>query len=384
MADAQTLFEEDPSEDVIHDQEDPSEDVTHEQEEPLNFDRRERRLVTQPYDLSLSTLVDDIKKGRLLLNIEYQRQYVWDRAKASRLIESLLLNIPVPVCYFAENEDGAYEVIDGLQRITTISNYLEGKFELKGIPVLSELEGSYFSDLSQRDQRRLSGRTMRCIVITEDSDPDIKFDVFERLNTGSARLGSQELRNAIYRGDLNDWLRSTAELPYFTGILSGIRNRRMEFEELTLRFFALHKTITDYRPPLRQLLNGYMRKNRSKVPNREEMDVFADVCRTVAEVFGDSAFRLPTPNGRPAPGMNKALFDAIMISFAHADRAAIRSSPEQVRELRETLLRDEEFLFAIGRATADRSRMHYRVSRFSEGLAERGITTSLHEALEGA
>ncbi|SDM31641.1 DUF262 domain-containing protein [Allokutzneria albata] len=361
-----------------------SEEVTSEQEEPLNLENRERRLVTQPYDLSLGTLVDDIKKDRLLLNIEYQRQYVWDRAKASRLIESLLLNIPVPVCYFAENEEGAYEVIDGLQRITTISDYLEGKFELKGIPVLSELEGKFFSDLSQRDQRRLSGRTIRCIVITEDSDPDIKFDVFERLNTGSARLGAQELRNCIYRGELNDFLRRVSELPYFTGILSGIRNRRMEFEELALRFLALHGTIVSYRPPLRQLLNEYMRKNRADIPNQREMDLFADVCRTVAEVFGDSAFRLSAPNGRPAPGMNKALFDAIMISFSHADRKAIRAAPQAVRELRDQLLQDEDFLFAIGRATADRSRMHYRVSRFSEGLAKRGISSSLHKALESA
>ncbi|MBB6346797.1 hypothetical protein FHU36_003306 [Nonomuraea muscovyensis] len=371
MAEENTLFDDESSE-----------EVTQDQEEPLNLEHRERRLVTQPYDLSLSTLVDDIKKERLLLNIEYQRQYVWDRAKASRLIESLLLNIPVPVCYFAENEDGAYEVIDGLQRITTISDYLEGKFELKGIPVLSELEGKFFSDLTLRDQRRLSGRTIRCIVITEDSDPDIKFDVFERLNTGSARLGAQELRNCIYRGELNDFLRRTAEVPYFTGILSGIRNRRMEFEELVLRFFSLYKSIADYRPPLRQLLNGYMRNNRIAIPGRADMDVFADVCRTVAEVFGDSAFRLPAPNGRPAPGMNKALFDAIMIPFAHADREAIRAAPEAVREVRHQLLQDEAFLFAIGRATADRSRMHYRVSKFSEGLAARGISITLHETLK--
>ncbi|MFE5973957.1 DUF262 domain-containing protein [Streptomyces sp. NPDC056460] len=373
MTEDQTLFDDETSE-----------DLTGDQDEPLSLGNRERRLVTQPYDLSLSTLVDDIKKDRLLLNIEYQRQYVWDRAKASRLIESLLLNIPVPVCYFAENEDGAYEVIDGLQRITTISNYLEGKFELKGIPVLHELEGKFFSDLSQRDQRRLSGRTIRCIVITEDSDPDIKFDVFERLNTGSARLGSQELRNCIYRGELNDFLRNVSELPYFTGILSGVRNRRMDFEELALRFFALHNAIVEYRPPLRQLLNSYMRSNRSEVPGTAEMDVFADVCRSVAEVFGDSAFRLPAPNGRPAPGMNKALFDAIMISFAHADREGIRSQSGAVRQLRESILQEEEFLFAIGRATADRSRMHYRVSRFSKGLAALGIDTTLHEALESA
>lgn len=220
-------------------------------------------------------------------------------------------------------------------------------------------------------------------MITEDSDPDIKFDVFERLNTGSARLGSQELRNCIYRGELNDFLKRTADVPYFTGILSGIRNRRMEYEELILRFFALNQDVVNYRPPLRQLLNGYMRGNRSSIPSTEQIDLFADVCRTVAEVFGASAFRLPAPNGKPAPGMNKALYDAIVISFAHADRAAIRSKPSEVRAMREDLLRDEDFLFSIGRATADRSRMHFRILKFSEGLESLGISCELAAPLLG-
>lgn len=144
-------------ESLFDDSDEDFDDVTSDQEEPLDLASRDRRLVTQPYDLSLSTLVDDIKKERLLLNIEYQRQYVWDKAKASRLIESFLLNIPVPVCYFAENEDGAYEVIDGLQRITTVCEFLNDGFPLKGIPVLSELEGKTFSELGLREQRRLSG-----------------------------------------------------------------------------------------------------------------------------------------------------------------------------------------------------------------------------------
>lgn len=177
----ETLFGEDIDDEDVDDQLDP-----------LEISQAERRLVTQPYDLSLATLVDDIERDRLLLNIEYQRKYVWDRAKASRLIESFLINIPVPVCYFAENEDGTYEVIDGLQRITTIKMFLKDKFPLRGVSVLTELEGLHFSEMSPKDQRRLQNRTVRCIVITEDSHPDIKFDVFERLNTGSARLAHQE------------------------------------------------------------------------------------------------------------------------------------------------------------------------------------------------
>lgn len=159
-----------------------------EQAEALDLTIEERKLVTQPYDLGVKSISQDIEQDRIKLTIEYQRKYVWDSGKASRLIESLLLNVPIPVCYFAEDEGGSYEVIDGLQRLTTIKNYLEGQFALSGLSVLTELDGKRFKDLAPRDKRRLENRTIRCIVITEDSNPDIKFDVFERLNTGAAML----------------------------------------------------------------------------------------------------------------------------------------------------------------------------------------------------
>ncbi|USX50817.1 DUF262 domain-containing protein [Lentzea sp. HUAS12] len=363
------MFDVDPDDEV--------EDVTEEQSEPLVITQEERRLVTQPYDLSLATLVDDIERDRLLLNIEYQRKYVWDRAKASRLIESFLLNIPVPVCYFAENEDGTYEVIDGLQRITTIRDFLEGSFPLRGVSVLHELEGLSYQEMSVKDQRRLQNRTVRCIVITEDSHPDIKFDVFERLNTGSARLVHQELRNCIYRGDLNKYLKELSGKEFFVGILGGLRNHRMDYEELALRFFALYEDFSAYRPPLRQLLNTYMRVHRKEVPDADTARVFEDTCRTVAHVFGKEAFRLHSKGGKSLGAFNKALFDAIMLPFAFADRVEVMKKGSEVRELRESLLRDEDFGTAIGRATADRSRMRLRTHTFAEGLEKIGIKCDL-------
>ncbi|MFI9456063.1 DUF262 domain-containing protein [Amycolatopsis sp. NPDC052450] len=353
-------------------------DGADDQSEPLEISLAERRLVTQPYDLSLATLVDDIDRSRLLLNIEYQRKYVWDRAKASRLIESFLINIPVPVCYFAENEDGTYEVIDGLQRITTIKKFLEDDFPLRGVSVLRELDGLLFSQMSPKDQRRLQNRTVRCIVITEDSHPDIKFDVFERLNTGSARLAHQELRNCIYRGEFNTALKELAENDYFTGILGGLQNQRMEYAELALRFFALYDDFSSYRPPLRQLLNGYMRDHRKERPRKGELQVFEDTCRTVSYIFGKEAFRLPAKSaGKQLGAFNKALFDAIMLPLAFADRPQAMESGDEVRKLRQRLIVDEEFGTAIGRATADRLRMRTRTHAFADGLKRIGVACDL-------
>jgi hypothetical protein len=356
-------------------EDDDQDDAAAEQADALHVPIQERRLVTQPYDLSLNTLVDDIDRGRLLLNIAYQRKYVWDRAKASRLIESFLLNIPVPVCYFAENEDGTNEVIDGLQRIKTIYNYLKGQFALRGVSVVTEFEGKTYHELPIKEQRRLSNRTIRCIVITDDSHPDIKFDVFERLNTGSAMLAAQELRNCVYRGSLNDFLKGLSKEEYFDRILGGIRNNRMVYEELALRFFALHENLSNYRPPLRQLLNSYMRKYRNARPSGPDVEIFKRTCETVYDVFGADAFRI-VKDGKPG-ALNKALFDAIMIPLAFADWDTAQEKGELIRNRRAELLNKESFQTTIGRATADRTRMHGRIRSFADSLEELGVRCEL-------
>ena len=137
--------------------------------EPLDVAPGERKLVTQPYDFSVGQLVGDVGQQKILLiEVPYQREYIWDDAKASRLIESLLLNVPIPVCYFAENHDGTWEVIDGLQRSHSIVRFLQDNLQLRGLPVLTELNGLRFSQLPARDQRRIETRTLRYIVITDE------------------------------------------------------------------------------------------------------------------------------------------------------------------------------------------------------------------------
>ncbi len=346
--------------------------------EPLDLAASDRKLVTQPYDLSVKGLSRDIDSKRILLTVEYQRKYVWDNGKASRLIESLLLNVPIPVCYFAEDETGAYEVIDGLQRLTAISRYLDDGFALSGLSVLPELDGFKFSKLAPKDQRRLENRTIRCIVITEDSNPDIKFDVFERLNTGAAMLTAQELRNSVYRGPFNDELKRLAGEPYFTALLGNASNKRMEFEELILRFFALVGGLEYYKPPLRQVLNTYLRRNRASVPAESMVALFRDCCETLLSVMEELPFR----SVRSRNPVNKAKFDALMVTTAFADRAAMLEHSSDVKREFEQLEDDEDFQTAIGRATADRRRMLYRV-RFTEAALERcGVSVSLPDGLE--
>lgn len=350
--------------------------------EPLDIAAGERKLVTQPYDYSVDQLVSHVEKRKILLiEVPYQREYVWDDSKASRLIESLLLNVPIPVCYFAENEDGSWEVIDGLQRVHSIVRYLEGGFALRGLSVLTELMGKRFAELPGRDQRRIESRTLRFVVITEESHPDIKFDVFERLNTGAVKLTAQELRNCIYRGDFNDTLHELAADRAFREAIGRPRDPRMRDEEMVLRFFALHAAIPSYRPPISQLLNEYMRENRTQNPSPADQRLFKGTMKTISRVFGGTAFRM-LRDGKASGNINRALYDAVAISIGFANQQQLLKKADAVKKGHTELLQDPNFAPLVGRATADRSRMLGRIRMYTEMLKTCGIDTGLPELSE--
>lgn len=186
------------------------------------------------------------------------------------------------------------------------------------------------------------------------------------------------MRNCIYRGELNTFLKSLAEENYFKNILGGLRNQRMEYAELALRFFALRSDFESYRPPLRQLLNTYMRDHQKEQPSTADILIFKETCKTVSRIFGEEAFRLPSKSsGKQLGAFNKALFDAIMLPLSFADRAKVIQKDDAVRKLRNNLIENEEFSTAIGRATADKSRMKTRTHAFSDGLKKIGIECAL-------
>ena len=218
----------------------PEEEFEIEEEEEcpeLDIPTQHRQLITHPYDFIIRSLKSQVDDGTLILADKFQRRQVWDLTKCSRLIESLLLNVPIPVCYFAELEDGSYSVIDGQQRLTAIYQFLRNQYSLRGLKILRELNRKTFNQLKPPYQRYLNSRTIRCIVIVKDSHPEIKFDVFERLNSGFVPLNAQELRNSVYRGNLNDLIMTLLEYETFqkTRNVKDI-DKRMRDCELILRF----------------------------------------------------------------------------------------------------------------------------------------------------
>jgi hypothetical protein len=349
----------------------------------------DRKLVTQPYDLAVSELVSQIDRGDLVLNPVYQRRYVWDDDKASKLIESLLINVPIPVIYLAEESDGTRSTIDGQQRLRSIYRFAKNEFPISGAEVLSEINGKRFFELTQREQRLINKRAIRAIVIGDESHPDIRFDVFERLNTGSVALRPQEIRNSAYRGSFNDLLHELADHETFRLTLSNRANTRMTSEELVLRFFALDERLLDYRPTLKSFLNGYMRDNRRAdgALIDAKRDRFAETISRVYAVFGGNAFRRAstvTPDISWVPQINSALFDVVMLNFARLPNTLdeIEAGRDEIVQMTaELIIEDSTFADAISRATGDRARLFRRVAMFGLALAARGFDSGLAEAL---
>jgi hypothetical protein len=215
---------------------------------------KERTVRTQNIEYDLETLVKKIGNQIIKLDPGYQRRHRWDPQTSSRLIESLILNIPIPLIYLSldvdvdvETEESRYSIIDGQQRLTAICNFFNNEYALIDLKCLGLLNGFYYRDLPAFLNRRLEERTIKCMRIDSTLDPKVKIDIFERLNSGSVVLESQELRNAVCRGPFNDLCKHLSQNPNFRKLVqingknSGKNSKvqTMEDVELVLRFYAL-------------------------------------------------------------------------------------------------------------------------------------------------
>ncbi|MCX8673261.1 DUF262 domain-containing protein [Bifidobacterium sp. B4001] len=290
---------------------------------------KEHTVRTQPVTYDIGTLLKKIDEKEIKLDPFYQRHYRWDDGKSSRLIESLILNIPIPYIYLSNDIDidtddaqnEYYSVIDGQQRLTSIKRYLEDDFPLKGLGIIKDLEGLRFSELPDFLKRRIKDRVINCLRIDSTADPTVKFDVFERLNTGSVQLTAQELRHSTFSGPFCDMLSQLSKEPQFIDLthFSSKRTGKMYDAEIVLRFFALtggrYKT---YSPLMSNFLNAFMERNQhaDQTTLSKYKDQFLTSMNRIREELGDSPFAKWKFNNRSwelASRFNAAVFDAVVI-----------------------------------------------------------------------
>jgi len=357
---------------------------------PLEIPPDKRRVKTDKQDVPIETLQMRIKKGRLDIQPEFQRYYVWSPSKASKLIESVLLEIPIPVVYLAEEQDNRQSVVDGQQRLTSIVAFLDGlfpgpdkaTFKLTSLQVLKELNGLTFKELDAAMQEKILGTPLRLVIIQKDSDPDVKFEVFERLNVGAVALNDQELRNCVYRGSYNKLLRELSQNEHLLKVLRQEQpHPRMQDRQLILRFFAMwRKTHLKYKSPMKQFLNHEMEQNRNIAPEivEEMREIFARSIEMAYVVFGQNAFRRfypgnpQEPNGNWEPKkLNIALWDTILYGFSYFEKAQIIPIADAVREeFLDLMGTDDQFVKFITSTTDQPDRVQYRADIWIKRLRE--------------
>lgn len=213
---------------------------------------------------------------------EYQRDFVWDNFRQSRLIESIVLGLPIPPIFVAENKDGRLEIVDGSQRVRTLSAFLSNELRLDGLEKVTKLNGMAFDDFDVSRKRKFNNTTFTVIVLSESATDEVKNDLFERINKGSDILRNMETRKGIYRGAFTDFIYN--ECSNHPGFRSSIRlsktvQKRQEYEELILRFFALVDTYPKYAEFSRSVskaLDRYMEQKRDKFSDEEKAQKFRD------------------------------------------------------------------------------------------------------------
>lgn len=298
-----------------------------------------------PIDYPFETLVSRVNAGKLILNPDFQRKYKWDKdgeERGSRFIESCFMRIPLPACYFAENENGNHIVIDGVQRITTISRFMNDEFRLEGLTVFQELNGLLFSELGPL-KSELESTTIRCIILRKENPEGLVQEIFARLNQGAVQLSAQEIRHAIYPGSFDEMLNELAALEIIKQFQQGesVKDSR-EGEELVLRFFALNSDLDDYDGKLSKYMDNYMRTNQHLTADIivKNKILFTETLDTCYEIFEEDIFVNVAKNKKR---QSVALYDLLMWSFSRKEKAKLIGKKQAVAAAFKQLCEDPDF-----------------------------------------
>ncbi len=358
--------------DLERERDDPQEEIT----EP--FDPELIRINTRP--VVVEQIITRVAQDELDLAPEFQRlRGIWDSKRKSRLIESLLLRIPIPVFYVAADEDDRWSVVDGVQRISTIYDYVTGHFPLTKLQYLTWLDKCEHDSLPRKFQRRISETQLSINVIEPGTPAEVMFNVFLRINTGGMTLNGQEIRHALNPGPVREYLKDLAQSDEFLKATDdSISVTRMADRECVLRFLAFHiEPWEDYSDSdLDSYLGNIMRKLNSMSPagRNARAKEFKKAMRAAFRIFGKEAFRKPLSESNQRRPVNRALLETWGVRLA-------RCSPEQIDTLADgrkdvrhrfnrLLVQDSDFERSISYATGSPQRVRKRFQAIDQLVEE--------------
>lgn len=307
------------------------------------IDSNRRTVSFDSYDITVKQMYDMLLDGMIDIAPEYQRHFKWDQVRQSELIESLLLGIPIPSLFMATNPDSSWEVVDGLQRLTSIVNFIGDSEQLKnasvqfkqlklsGLEKLDSMNGVTFEDLPKSLQFMLQTRPLRVTVLNDRSDFTVRYDLFERLNTGGITLHEQEIRNCIFIGEFNEFIKELSEDEAFRSIVKMTENaeRSGSYEELVLRFFAYYEDRGSFIHSVKGFLNTYMEKKTKSFKNKAQLkEIFIESFSAMKKSLPDGIVRGSRKNITPV-----ILYEAISVGTAVAIENGRKIQPKKLQGL---------------------------------------------------
>lgn len=360
--------------------------------EPEELGNQEKPFDPKKVDVSITTpnmgtLINRLRHNEINLMPDFQRSGdLWTPQAQSRLIESILIRLPIPAFYFDAISDDKWQVVDGLQRLSAISNFvLNKKLCLTNLEFLQDYEGFYYDDLPRSLTRRIDEFQTSVYLIKPGTPLEMKYSLFNRINTGGLKLTKQEIRHAmsqsIENGIASRFLTDIVKNEVFRKVV-GTQNHRMSYQELVLRHmsFILFGPET-YKSSLPNFLDSGMQE-LAKLESDERDDLrknFLLAMKTADNLFGKDAFKKTLAEPTHKKVVNKPLFDAVSVRFALLNddaRAYLTRHAEKFREAFKELLISDDFHNSISRSTANKDQVKVRFEKMTN-IVENFITKGL-------
>lgn len=341
-----------------------------------------KEIRTEAVDFSFGELLNLHRDGEIVIQPEYQRLFRWSYEQRSRLIESILLRLPIPPIFLIENEDGVLELIDGLQRTSSVMQFLdhsvvnEPELVLEGCDILNDINGMKYEDFSTSIRLGLKRTPIRAVIIKKSGDEYVKYEMFKRLNTGGSLLSPQEIRNCSSRmiaggAEFYANLQSLAANADFKAAISRVPEPEVEQradEELVLRYFAVRSYRDNFRGNVREWLDGFMEDILfQRVDAMQNTIEFEEFFKFIAEKLGDTAFSRSRDGqafGRLAP----AYFEAVVGALAGSTTSLAAMPSEDLKQKLSDTFETVQFKAASGPGANSKGKMETRINLVKQAL----------------
>ena len=317
---------------------------------------------------SVFEYIRKVNDGKIVMNPDFQRNEVWTIEQKSQLIESTMLEIPIPAFYMKKDAQGRLIVVDGLQRTLALRGFLNDEFKLTGLNALNKVNGYTCSGMRKKDDfsnliTRVEDRQLLFYVISKDTPMSIVYDIFNRINTGGTKLERQEIRNCIFIGHSTRLLKElSAEDAFRKAIDGGISAKRMKDREAALRCIAF--TILDYKKMYFRSMDDFLERAMRKINKSSLVEVedikksFLQIMKQTLHVFGSSNFRIPSDYTRGR--INIAVMETIYYVFYKKAELGQTIDSRLMRQSFQSLLKDPEYLDAVRNSTGSPSKVMAR------------------------